>query len=192
MDSDALPATFRYVDAHDLGLSDRRLRHLLAEGTVERFSRGLYRRADADPMVDLDLLEVAQRAPDGTLCLASALAHHGLTDQIPATIDIAIPRGRRTPQSRAPISWHHFARETFTVGREVLRVGPGEHVGVYSAERSIVDAFRLRHQEGPELAAAALRAWLRRSGNHPADLLAVARYFPRAGKPLRHALEILL
>ncbi|WP_236073099.1 type IV toxin-antitoxin system AbiEi family antitoxin domain-containing protein [Streptomyces tardus] len=143
-------------------------------------------------MVDLDLVEVAHRIPDGTLCLASALARHGLTDQIPPTIDIAIPRGQRVPRMAAPITWHHFARDTFFIGREPLSVGQSEQLGIYSAERCIVDAFRLRHQEGTELANDALRAWLRRRGSRPAELMTMAKHFPRAVEPLRTTLEILL
>jgi predicted transcriptional regulator of viral defense system len=191
-DSGGLPETFRYSEARRLGISDRRLRRLLADGEIERIARGIYRRADADSLVDLDLIEVAQRVPEGTLCLVSALARHGLTDQIPVAVDIAIPRGRRVPQTAVAISWHHFARETFVIGREPLPVGAGEQIGIYNAERCIIDAFRLRHQEGNELAIEALRAWLRRRGSHPADLLAMAKYFPRSAQPLRTALEILL
>jgi predicted transcriptional regulator of viral defense system len=187
-----LPEIFRYSEARRLGVSDRRLRRLLADGEIERIARGVYRRADADRVVDLDLIEVAQRVPDGTLCLVSALARHGLTDQIPPTADIAIPRGRRVPQTAVLITWHHFARETFTIGREPLPIGAGEQIGIYNAERSIIDAFRLRHQEGTELAVEALRGWLRRRGSHPADLLAMAKHFPPAARPLRNALEILL
>jgi predicted transcriptional regulator of viral defense system len=186
-----LPETFRYSEARRLGVSDHRLRRLLAEGEVERIARGIYRRTDADPMVDLDLVEVAHRVPDGTLCLVSALARHGLTDQIPSTIDIAVPRGQRVPRMTAPITWHHFACETFSIGRESLPVGR-EQLGIFSGERCIVDAFRLRHQEGTELAIEALRAWLRRSGSHPAELMTMAKHFPRAVEPLRTTLEILL
>lgn len=191
-DGGHLPETFRYSEARRRGVSDRRLRRLLADGEVERIARGLYRRADADPMVDLDLVEVAHRIPDGTLCLASALARHGLTDQIPATIDIAIPRGQRVPRVVAPITWHHFARDTFFIGREPLPVGRSEQLGIYGAERCIIDAFRLRHQEGTELAVEALRAWLRSRGSHPSELMGMAKHFPRAVEPLRTALEILL
>ncbi|MCM2577785.1 type IV toxin-antitoxin system AbiEi family antitoxin domain-containing protein [Streptomyces meridianus] len=187
-----LPETFRYSEARRLGVSDRRLRRLLEEGQVELISRGLYRRADAAPEVDLDLIEIAHRVPDGTLCLVSALARHGLTDQIPAAIDIAIPRGRRSPRLTAPVSWHHFSRETFSIGRELLVVGPGDQIGIYDAERCIIDVFRLRHREGSDLAVEALRTWLRRRGSSPARLMAMARHFPQAAAPLRTTLEVLL
>jgi predicted transcriptional regulator of viral defense system len=192
VDSDDLPATFTYSDARRVGVSDRRLNRMLLEGAVERLSRGLYRRTDADQMVDLDLIEICHRAPDATLCLASALARHGLTDQIPAAIDIALPRGRRAPELTAPVSWHHFARDTFTIGRGPLPLGTEAEIGIYGAERCIIDCFRLRHQEGAELAVEALRTWLRRSGSRPAALMSMAKHFPQAVAPLRTTLEILL
>jgi len=43
-------------------------------------------------------------------------------------------------------------------------------IGLYSAERSIIDASRLRHQDGPDLAYEALRGWLRRRDASPAAL----------------------
>jgi Transcriptional regulator, AbiEi antitoxin len=192
LDVSALPETFTYSEARALGVSDRRLRRLLTDGQIELVSRGLYRRTDADPVVDLDLVEVAHRIPDATMCLVSALARHGLTDHIPAAIDLAIPRGRRAPRLTAPVAWHHFARETFSIGRELLPVGPTGQIGFYSAERCIIDAFRLRHREGMDLAVEVLRAWLPRQGSRPATLMTMAKNFPQAAAPLRTTLEILL
>jgi len=65
-------------------------------------------------------------------------------------------------------------------------------IGLYNPQRCIVDAFRLRHLEGLEPAVEALRRWLRRRGSQPAELLAMARAFPKAEPGLRSALEILL
>ncbi len=65
-------------------------------------------------------------------------------------------------------------------------------IGLYGPERSIIDAFRLRHLEGHELAVEALKRWLRRPGTSPAALLAMARRFPKARPSLQNALEILL
>ena len=48
--------------------------------SIERISRGLYRRTDLLP-VDLDLTEIAGRRPDATICLSSALARHELIAQ---------------------------------------------------------------------------------------------------------------
>ena len=65
-------------------------------------------------------------------------------------------------------------------------------IGLYGSERCVIDAFRLRHQEGPDVAAEALRRWLRRPGSHPSALLAMARHFPKALPALRTALQVLL
>lgn len=187
-----LPATFSYTQARRHGLSDRRLHRLRDHGLVETLGRGLYRRTDAPDEADIDLLEIARRAPDATLCLATALARHDLTDLIPTTIDAALPRGRRPPRTRAPVTWHLFSPTTFHVGRDTLRLDDETSVGIYGPERSIIDAFRLRHREGADLAYEALRRWLRRRDTQPSVLLAMAREFPKAEPALRHALEVLL
>ena len=174
------------------GLGERKLYRLREAGLIHPVGRGLYRRHDAAKDVDLDLLEVAIRAPEATLCLTTALARHDLVDAIPSTIDVAIPRGRRKPAVSAAVSWHLFDVGTFQVGREEIEIEPGVAIGLYSAERSIVDLARLRHLEGSDQVYETLKRWLRRPGSKPAALLALARQFPAAERVLRQALEILL
>jgi predicted transcriptional regulator of viral defense system len=188
-----LPATFTYRQARDAGLSRWRLYELRDRGVLTVIGHGLYRRSDAelrDP-ADHDLLEIAHRGHLATLCLASALVHHDLTDQIPSAIDIALPTGVHRPRVLAPVAWHMFDPDTFHIGRGTLPVDSETSIGIYSAERSIIDAFRLRHREG-DLAYIALRRWLRRPGSRPAELYDMARHFPQARKSLKQALEILL
>jgi hypothetical protein len=186
-----LPETFTYREARSLGLSKRRLYELRDAGDIELVGRGLYRRRGAG-LVDEDLLEVATRSEWATLCLGTALSLHELSDEIPSARDIAVPRGTRPPATRAQVRWHTFDPVTFAVGREKVAVHKGIYIGQYTAERSIVDAFRLRGSEGRELGHEALRRWLRRPGAQPATLIALASKFPRALTPLRHALEVLL
>jgi hypothetical protein len=95
------------------------------------------------------------------------------------------------PETMAPVRWRSFDPATFSIGRELLDIGGGRRIGIYSAERSIVDAFRLRHLDGADLANEALKRWLRRGG-HPSELLRIAKSFPRTITPLRQTLEILL
>jgi predicted transcriptional regulator of viral defense system len=185
-----LPATFRHAEAIRRHVNDRMLRQLESAGLIERTGRGLYRRTDADA-TDEDLLEIASRLPIATLCLSTALARHDLTDEIPAAIDIALPRNTWKPATRAPVRWHDFDRKTFDTGRELFPLDTSTTIGLYSAERSIIDAYRLRHREGPEQAHEALRRWLR-SGGQPTALLTMAEAFPRAQPAIRQALEILL
>lgn len=46
-------------------------------------------------------------------------------------------------------------------------------IGLYSPERTIVDAFRLRHELGADVANEALKRWLRRRAGRPATCSAV-------------------
>ena len=185
---DELPDTFRYSEALEQ-ISERQLRRLLADGRITAVSRGLYRKSDW--LGDDGLIEIASKSPQATICLRSALARHDLIDDIPAELDIAVPRGSWTPETMAPVRWRSFDPATFTVGRELLDIGGGRSIGIYSAERSIVDAYRLRHLDGADLANEALKRWLRRGGQ-PSELLRIAKAFPRTITPLRQTLEILL
>ena len=139
-----------------------------------------------------DLVEIATRSEWATLCLGTALSRQQLSDEIPAALDVAIPRGTRPPTTRARVRWHTFDPSTFEMGRERLPIQQSICVGQYGPERSVVDAFRLRGREGHELGYEALRRWLRRPGAQPAALLEMAGQFPRALTPLRQALEVLL
>lgn len=183
-----LPGIFRYSEAVQQ-VSGRQLWRLIDEGLVIALSRGLYRRSDW--LGDEDLLEIAAKAPRATLCLRSALARYELIDDIPAEIDVAIPRGSWSSKTRAPVRWRHFDPDTFEVGRGQLDLDGARGIGIYSPERSIIDAFRMRHLEGADLANEALKRWLRRGGA-PSELLRMARLFPRAETVLRETLEILL
>ncbi|MGF1664499.1 MAG: type IV toxin-antitoxin system AbiEi family antitoxin domain-containing protein [Kineosporiaceae bacterium] len=187
---DRLPMTFTYSQALDAGLTRAALYRLRDDRLVQPLARGLYRRADAMP-VDLTLAAVVARAPRATMCLVTALARHDLTDEIPGAHDLALPRGTRRPAITGPVRWHSFDRDTFDIERDLVTVDGGLVIGLYSAERSIIDAFRLRGTEGADLAYEALRRWLRRRGSQPADLLAVASHWPRAVSPVRSALELL-
>jgi predicted transcriptional regulator of viral defense system len=185
-----LPNTFRFSEALQ-HINERQLRQLIADQEITPLARGLYRKSDW--YGDEDLAEIAAKSPRATIALRSALASHNLIDDIPTTIDIAIPRGSWTPHTTIPIRWHHFNPETFDIGRETLDTGAARTIGIYNAERSIIDAFRLRHREGgdPTMANQALKTWLRRGGQ-PSTLLHMARAFPRAQRALRATLDVLL
>ena len=161
-----------------------------AEGSWERIGRGVYLPADA-PAMDWDQIEAATRRPEATICLLSALAHYDLTDAIPDALDVAIPRGMRAPVTAGAIRWHRFDAATFDLGRnEMLIPGSSQHIGLYSAERTIVDCFRLRSTIGYEVARDATKEWLRRGGK-PAELIRFALQLPRAKAPLLQVLEAL-
>jgi predicted transcriptional regulator of viral defense system len=160
-----LPATFTHSKARRGGLSERQLYQLRDDGVIEVVGRGLFRRTDTNVLADVDLFGIARRAPLATLCLTSALARHGLTDEIPSTIDVALPRGTYRPAVQAPVTWHHFDPDTFEIGRTMVALDDQTSIGLYDPLRSIIDAARLRHREGSEPVYGALRRWLSRRGS---------------------------
>lgn len=188
---DILGDTFTYGDAKRAGVSDTRLYRLRDSGEIAALGGGVYRWGDAAP-ADTDLIEIAERVPRATLCLETALARHGLIDAIPFAVDVAIPRGNARPILRGPCRIHQFQKATFDLGREELQVDARRPLGLYSAERSLVDVVRLRHFEGGELAWEALRRWLDRPGRSPARLIELAHRLPNAEPAMRRALEVLL
>lgn len=184
----ALPCTFRYSQARSM-INERRIRDLLRQDLITRLGRGLYRKAGCPG--DEDLIEIAAQRSRATLCLRTALTRHDLIDDIPAELDIALPRGIRPPAVTSPVAWHHFNPDTFEIGREAIGLDETTSIGIYSPERSIIDAFRLRENEGQELGHEALRRWLR-TGGQPSALIQMSTRFHKGTPALRHALEVLL
>ena len=183
--------TFTYGEARRAGFGDSRIYRLRDQGDIIPLGGGVYRWADAPP-VDHDLIEISERVSMATICLETALARHHLIDSIPAAIDIAVPRGSPRPKLSAPIRLHQFTQRTFELGRQTIDVGGRREIGIYSPERSLVDAIRLRHREGSDIAFEALRNWLDLPGRSPAQLIGIAQHFPNAETSLRHALGVLL
>jgi predicted transcriptional regulator of viral defense system len=170
-------------------MNRRQFYNLRNQGRIVQISRGLYRKSDW--YGDEDLAEISSSSPQATIALRSALARHDLIDDIPDMLDIAIPRGTWAPRLSTPVRWHRFDPDTFTIGRDILPIDAGKQIGIYSATRSIIDAYRLQHLEGIELGNEALKRWLRQGGQ-PSELLRTARSFPRAQRALQQALTILL
>ncbi len=172
-------------------LSTGKAHQVLTDPTkYERIGHGLYRSLDLPP-VDTDLVEIAARAPQATFCLTSALAWHGLTDEIPMTYDLAVARGTRPPALHTGATFHRFDGATYSIGREPhpLPDEPDLTIWVYSPERTIADLFRLPHRRGEAIAAT--KQWLRGRGHTPARLLDVGRRLPRTERVLREVLDIL-
>lgn len=175
--------------ADDDNASQSTMYRQFRNGRLVRIARGIYVPAGAE--ADWDQVEAVARQPRATICLSSALAHHDLTDEIPSRLDIAIPRSGRTPTGSPSIAWHSFDRDTFEIGRTLIRIdGTDLQIGLYSAERSIADAFRLRGSMGYEIGRDALQEWLRRGGK-PSALLHVASQLPRTKGIILQALEYL-
>lgn len=193
MDIATLPNRLSYNDLSSQGLTRHGLDRLIESGEFERVAPGLFLRSGLTDDTTAAWIAIATKRPDATLCLLTALSLHELTDEIPARSDIAIPRGAQpVTVHHAPIAWHRFDADTFSLGRTEHALPDGSSIGLYSAERTLIDLFRLRHAWGSDLALGALKQWLRRRGNSPGSLLTMAEDFPKARPAIQHALEVLL
>ena len=193
MDAALLPDMLGYKDLADAGLTRRQFERLIDAEEYERIAPGQFLRAGATDDTTAAWMAIAAKRPQATLCLLTALSIHDLTDEIPTRSNIAIPRGTKPLTIwSAPITWHHFDTATFDIGRTEYALPGGRSIGMYSAERTIIDLFRLSHEWGSDLAIDALKRWLRVKGNSPSRLLTIAKSFPKGRPALQNALEILL
>jgi predicted transcriptional regulator of viral defense system len=175
------------------GWTRHRLERLVEAGEYERVAAGVFVRSEALADTSATWIGIAVKRPEATLCLLSAAAMHDLTDEIPRATNLAIPRGLHPVSvDWPPVRWHRFAVDTFVIGRAEHPLAEGISIGLYSAERTIIDLFRLRHEWGQDMAIEALKRWLRGQGHAPSTLLDLARSFPDALTTLRESLEILL
>lgn len=187
-----LDPAFTLADAQASGMRKDQVYEMLAAGEIERAGRGVYLRPDVIDPAFASLAAATAVRPEATMCLTSALAFHELSDDIPFGTDIALPRGTRSPAGFAHVIWHSFDSATFNIGREHTLIAEGASLAIYSAERTVVDCFRLMHLEGSDVAYEALRRWVSRRGNSPSTLMQIATSVPKAEPRLRHALEVLL
>ena len=144
-------------------------------GGVVELSRGVYRLASAPDLSNPDLVTVALRVPRAVVCLISALAYHDATSEIPHEVQIALPRGTKSPKiHHPPIRVFRFSGAALTDGVEVVELD-GVDVQMYSLPKTVVDCFRFRNKLGLDVAVEALSEAVRRKGVRPAGILKYAR-----------------
>jgi predicted transcriptional regulator of viral defense system len=138
------------------------------------------------------LAAVSARVPAGTICLNSALAYWDLTDEIPAVIHLAVPRGAHRPRiDMPPTRVHVFDAKTFAIDRQQTTTDANEPFWITSPERCVVDAMRMSRWVGRDVALHALRRYTTRPGAQPARLTELARQLGGHAK-VAAALEALL
>jgi hypothetical protein len=155
-----LGPVFRSKDAIGAGMSWRDLYRLRDDGDIVQLSRGLFQLADVGGMERIDFVVVCARAPHGMVCLNSALSYWDLSDEIPGAVHLAVPEGTHRPTiDHPPTTVHVFGARTFNVGRVEI-TERGASFWITDRERAVVDAFRLRHLVGEDLAHGAIRRYL--------------------------------
>lgn len=186
----SLPSTFTTHTAQELGVHPRDLYLWRDTGIVIELSRGVFRRADAPPASYPDYLAVALRSPQAIVCCISAAAVHELTDELPETVHIAVPKRSHPPAiSFPPVTVFRFEEATFELGLTSVEAGPAEPIRIYDAARTVVDLMRFRKRFGEPTAYLALNRYLQAPGAQPKLLLDYAEALGSFG-PMRSALDI--
>jgi predicted transcriptional regulator of viral defense system len=168
----------RLRELSDAGITGATVSRLEQEGAVVRLARGLYQLADAPLDQQHSLAEAAKLIPKGGICLTSALAFHGLTDQLPARVWIALGQKDWRPRiAYPPIRVVRFPPDLLEAGVE-RHVIEDTAVPIYGVAKTIADLFRYRRTVGEAVVIEALRETLRQRKATPAD---IARFAEQAG-----------
>jgi predicted transcriptional regulator of viral defense system len=158
------------------------------DGQVLRLRRGLYALPNSKGRDER--VEALLAVPGSVLCLGTALSFHELGTWEPPEIYLAVKSGRklRIPDF-PPIRLYHFSAQSFGLGL-IEHHGKGGSIRVYDAERTICDLFRFRRRLGADVAAAALRAYMKRRSRNIPKLLSYSEKLRISGA-IRQSLEIL-
>jgi predicted transcriptional regulator of viral defense system len=183
--------TLRTSEALRLGIYPRTLYALRDAGILERLSRGLYRLAELPALSAPDLAIVALKIPQAVICLVSALAFHELTTQVPHAVNVALPRGARSPRlDYPPLRVFWFSGPAWSEGVEIHQISQAS-VRVYCPEKSVADSFKYRHKIGLDIAIEALKLYRQSPRFDTSKLLHYARIC-RVESIMKPYLEALL
>jgi predicted transcriptional regulator of viral defense system len=147
-------------EATRYGIHRQVLTRLVREGALEPVARGQYRLPHAPITEHHGLALVAATAPEGVVCLLSALAFHGIGTQVPSQVWLALDRRARKPAlAWPPLRVVRFGGTSLTEGVEVHDV-EGVQVKVYEPAKTVADLFKYRNKVGLDVALEALKeAW---------------------------------
>lgn len=170
--------THSMMHAHELreaGISGQTISRAVEQGDIERISRGVYQKRGAEVEENQILAEAAMRVPKGVVALVSALAFHGLTDQMPRRIWMAIGTSDWAPvQSYPPLRMVRFTEPYLRQGIEHHAIA-GLDVPVYSVPKTLADLFRNPRLVDRSVAVEGLRAAIQQRKVTPSAIAQAAK-----------------
>ncbi len=165
----------RLAEIKDAGITAATVSRQVEAGAVLRLGRGIYQLPDAELDARHTLAEAAKRVPKGVIALTSALAFHGLTDQIPRRVWVAIgPKEWKPAVEAPPLRIVRFSEPYLSTGVKTHKI-EGVLVRVYEVAKTVADLFRHRNSVGNDVALEGLREALRQRKATPAALARAAR-----------------
>ena len=160
----------RLAELRGVGVTAATVSRMERDGEVIRLARGLYQISDAPLETDHSLAEAAKRLPKGIVCLVSALAFHGLTDQLPKKVWLAIGKKDWAPRSDGmPIRVARFTERLLAESVETHMI-ESVPVKVFGVAKTVADCFRHRSKVGLSVAIEGLQEVLRQRKATPAEI----------------------
>lgn len=164
----------RAYELRKVGIAGQTIKRAVNDGEIIRISRGLYQRADTDVDSQQALAEAAKLVPKGVIAMVSALAFHGLTDQMPRKIWVAINTKDWAPApAYPPIRIVEFRDKYMQHGIEYHRIS-GVDVPIFSVQKTLADIFRNSKLVDRSIAVEGLRAALEQRKATPSTIAEAA------------------
>ncbi len=168
----------RLAELRSAGVTAATVSRMERDGEIVRLARGLYQLPDALLDANHSLAEAAKRLPRGVVCLVSALAFHGLTDQLPKRVWMAIGKSDWAPKADdLPIRVVRFTDRLLAESVAIHGI-EGVSVKVFGVTKTVADCFRHRSKIGLTVAIEGLQEALRQRKATPAE---IARQADRGG-----------
>lgn len=184
-------AVARWRDFAAAGVTPATIARLIDQGELERVGRGLYRRAQKEETEHQSLIETSKAAPQGVICLLSALRFHGLTTQLPHAVWLMIDHKARAPKSAAQrLNIIRASGPSMSAGITQHRLD-GVVVPITTPAKTVADCFKYRSRIGADVAIEALKEGLKKRAFTPDEFLAMAR-IDRIDRVARSYLEAML
>lgn len=157
------------------GITPTTVRRAALSGLIEQIARGAYRLAEEGLSHEVNLAGALVRVPRGLICLGSAAHYHGLLDEAPSRVCVAIHNRENTPKVDSPpirfVRWTN--PKALTLGVETRTIA-GVAVRITSPPRTVVDLVRMADDPAEATCMAAFGRFLRR-GRATDDVLEIAR-----------------
>ena len=188
------PGGVRARDLEAAGLYATYAKRLVSQGHLIKVGRGTY-AARVSPAVSREhagLISAAQAAPRGILCLTTALRFHRLVKRDAGNLWIALGTNDRRPvRLKGRARFVHVAPACLAEGVEIRRLD-GVEVRMFSAAKSVADAFKFRRRVGIDVAVEALQNFQRLYGRRARELERAASVcrVERVMRPYMDALSV--
>ncbi|MBQ9813070.1 MAG: type IV toxin-antitoxin system AbiEi family antitoxin domain-containing protein [Thermoguttaceae bacterium] len=174
--------------ATEAGLGRNVLRSLVEDGTLSRFSRGLYVSSEA---WEDDFYLLQRRYARGIYSRNTALYLLGYSDRAPLRYDMTFPQGYNSPSIKSErVNITRVLPKNYDLGVIELKSPCGNPVRVYDLERTLCDVLRGNGCD-VQIVNSAMKKYARSNGKDVRKLARYAEQLHVKPKVFRY-LEVLL